>query len=129
MNSVLSTRSSLAPRNGGGASSNRRSRTTTLLVAMSVSYGLLWLPFVIYTLLVHLNWSPSSLRTLKLVDELCKMLSMFSTCVNPFLYGFMNTNFAREFNLIFDRLVLCVRWCPFYVWCCCQISINYCIRF
>lgn len=105
-NSMISNKSSICSKPRG---SNRRSRTTALLIAMSVSYGILWLPFIIYTLYSHLSWGKtmSDPRGMKLIDEVCKMISMLSICVNPFLYGYLNTNFNREFNIIFSRVIAC----------------------
>ncbi|KAJ1363712.1 hypothetical protein KIN20_023633 [Parelaphostrongylus tenuis] len=36
------------------------------------------------------------------------MVSMLSICVNPFLYGYLNTNFRREFGEIYSRYVICL---------------------
>ena len=43
------------------------------------------------------------------IDQACKLVSILSICVNPFLYGFLNTNFRHEFTDIFHNLVRC---CP-----------------
>ncbi|CAB3399813.1 unnamed protein product [Caenorhabditis bovis] len=41
------------------------------------------------------------------IDQTCKMISMLSICVNPFLYGFLNTNFRHEFAEIYYRYIRC----------------------
>lgn len=83
----------------------RRNRTTALLVVMAVSYALLWFPFTTVTLYWHLVPGKKDERQMKLSDEACKLISMLSICVNPFLYGYLNTNFNREFKLIFKQAV------------------------
>ena len=36
------------------------------------------------------------------------MLGMSSACTNPFLYGFLNDNFVKEFQMLFHgKLVFC----------------------
>uniref|UniRef100_A0A915L0X7 G-protein coupled receptors family 1 profile domain-containing protein n=1 Tax=Romanomermis culicivorax TaxID=13658 RepID=A0A915L0X7_ROMCU len=86
--------------------SARHNRTTALLIAMAVSYGVLWFPFIVLTLYLHMGpgKSMSAQRSMKFIDETCKMISMSSICVNPFLYGYLNTNFNREFKFIINAL-------------------------
>uniref|UniRef100_A0A915HS58 G-protein coupled receptors family 1 profile domain-containing protein n=1 Tax=Romanomermis culicivorax TaxID=13658 RepID=A0A915HS58_ROMCU len=78
----------------------RRNRTTALLYAMAVSYAILWFPFIILSL--YMQFTGRALN--KTLDEVVKMISILSTCVNPFLYGYLNTNFNREFKNIFGAI-------------------------
>ncbi|CAJ0609267.1 unnamed protein product [Cylicocyclus nassatus] len=100
-----SLRSSIAER----ASDRRTSRTTALLIAMAGSYAALWLPFTLISLLLDLDilYGESHVAVIERIDQTCKMVSMLSICVNPFLYGFLNTNFRHEFSEIYFRYVLC----------------------
>lgn len=81
----------------------RRNRTTALLLAMAITYAILWLPFTILSLYIHLAPGQKDERQIKLADEGCKLTSMLSICVNPVLYGYLNTNFNREFKAIFRK--------------------------
>ncbi|VDM74331.1 unnamed protein product [Strongylus vulgaris] len=103
--SIPSLRSSIAER----ASERRTSRTTALLIAMAFSYAALWLPFTLISLLLDLDilYVESHVAVIERIDQTCKMVSMLSICVNPFLYGFLNTNFRHEFSEIYFRYVLC----------------------
>ncbi|KHJ95503.1 7 transmembrane receptor [Oesophagostomum dentatum] len=103
--SIPSMRSSIAER----ASERRTSRTTALLIAMAGSYAALWLPFTLISLLLDLDilYVESHVAVIERIDQTCKMVSMLSICVNPFLYGFLNTNFRHEFSEIYFRYVLC----------------------
>ncbi|EYC20065.1 hypothetical protein Y032_0023g849 [Ancylostoma ceylanicum] len=103
--SIPSLRSSIAER----ASDRRTSRTTALLIAMAGSYAALWLPFTLISLLLDLDilYVESHVAIIERIDQTCKMVSMLSICVNPFLYGFLNTNFRHEFSEIYFRYVLC----------------------
>lgn len=82
----------------------RRSRTTILLYAMALSYAVLFLPFTVLSALMDLNFVDMQSEFVHKVDAVFKILSIFSICVNPFLYGFLNTNFKREFKEIFGCL-------------------------
>ncbi|CAD6189444.1 unnamed protein product [Caenorhabditis auriculariae] len=103
--SMPSIRSSIAER----ASNRRTSRTTSLLIAMAGSYAALWLPFTLISFLLDLDLlnDESYVALVERIDQTCKMVSMLSICVNPFLYGFLNTNFRHEFTEIYYRFVRC----------------------
>ncbi|KAK6760496.1 hypothetical protein RB195_021820 [Necator americanus] len=103
--SIPSLRNTIAER----ASDRRTSRTTALLIAMAGSYAALWLPFTLISLLLDLDilYVESHVAVIERIDQTCKMVSMLSICVNPFLYGFLNTNFRHEFSEIYFRYVLC----------------------
>ncbi|CAK5037718.1 unnamed protein product [Meloidogyne enterolobii] len=83
-------------KSSGGALINnqqkRRNKTTSLLIAMAGSYAFLWFPFTLISVLIDLDL----------------MISILSICVNPFLYGFLNTNFRSEFNEIFIKCIHCL---------------------
>ncbi|KAE9413498.1 hypothetical protein Angca_006916, partial [Angiostrongylus cantonensis] len=100
-----SIRSSVTER----ACERRTSRTTSLLIAMAGSYAALWFPFTLISLLLDLDilYVESHVAIIERIDQTCKMVSMLSICVNPFLYGFLNTNFRREFYEIYNRYVIC----------------------
>lgn len=91
------------------ASDRRRSRTTMLLISMAGSYAVLWLPFTLVSVIIDLNILSleSSAAIIERIDQSCKLISILSICVNPFLYGFLNTNFRREFTDIFNTIVRC----------------------
>uniref|UniRef100_A0AC34Q1T9 G-protein coupled receptors family 1 profile domain-containing protein n=1 Tax=Panagrolaimus sp. JU765 TaxID=591449 RepID=A0AC34Q1T9_9BILA len=88
------------------ASERRRSKTTALLVAMAMAYAVLWFPFTFVSVLIDLNIlnTENNAELIERVDQACKLISILSICVNPFLYGFLNTNFRREFTDIFKTL-------------------------
>ncbi|VDM24143.1 unnamed protein product [Toxocara canis] len=88
----------------------KRNRTTALLIAMAASYAVLWLPFTVISMLLDLRilyMEGSGAAVIERVDQSCKMISIMSICVNPFLYGFLNTNFRHEFTDIFKQWICC----------------------
>ncbi len=74
-------------------------------MAMAASYALLWLPFISYQFLFDLGffvgWYPRW-------DVSLKLISLLSICANPILYGFLNTNFQREFKHVL-RFLPCLK--------------------
>uniref|UniRef100_A0A915A4T3 G-protein coupled receptors family 1 profile domain-containing protein n=1 Tax=Parascaris univalens TaxID=6257 RepID=A0A915A4T3_PARUN len=86
----------------------KRNRTTALLIAMAASYAVLWLPFTVVSLLLDLrvlHMEGNGAAVIERIDQSCKVISMMSICVNPFLYGFLNTNFRHEFTDIFNQWI------------------------
>ncbi|MFH4979110.1 hypothetical protein AB6A40_005819 [Gnathostoma spinigerum] len=87
----------------------RRSRTAALLFAMAASFAILWSPFTAVSLLIDLNVleAENSADIIERVDQSCKVLSIMSICINPVLYGFLNTNFRHEFTEMFNEWIRC----------------------
>uniref|UniRef100_A0A1I7TWH6 G_PROTEIN_RECEP_F1_2 domain-containing protein n=2 Tax=Caenorhabditis tropicalis TaxID=1561998 RepID=A0A1I7TWH6_9PELO len=87
----------------------RTSRTTSLLIAMAGCYAALWFPFTLITFLIDFELvnNQEYVNLVERIDQTCKMVSMLSICINPFLYGFLNTNFRHEFSDIYYRYIRC----------------------
>nr|CAD2203491.1 unnamed protein product [Meloidogyne enterolobii] len=106
-----STTNNLRKSSGGALINNqqkRRNKTTSLLIAMAGSYAFLWFPFTLISVLIDLDLMEGGSPTMERVDQACKLISILSICVNPFLYGFLNTNFRSEFNEIFIKCIHCL---------------------
>ncbi|KAF1748292.1 hypothetical protein GCK72_024759 [Caenorhabditis remanei] len=101
-----SVRNAIVERN---TTNKRTSRTTSLLIAMAGSYAALWFPFTLITFLIDFELvnNQEYVNLVERIDQTCKMVSMLSICVNPFLYGFLNTNFRHEFSDIYYRYLRC----------------------
>ncbi len=65
-----------------------------ILFSIAIVFTLSWLPLTIFTVLVEFYTLPPN--TLYLIFVLCHLLAMSSTCTNPLLYGYLNTNFRRD---------------------------------
>ncbi|CAD5221781.1 unnamed protein product [Bursaphelenchus xylophilus] len=91
------------------ASDRRRNRTTMLLIAMAGSYAVLWFPFTLVSMLIDMDilYLENGAAIIERIDQSCKLISILSIGVNPFLYGFLNTNFRHEFTDIFNSLIRC----------------------
>ncbi|XP_071540845.1 neuropeptide Y receptor type 6-like [Panulirus ornatus] len=75
----------------------RNRKTTILLSTIAVAFAVCWLPWNIVNLLADFEYEgfrdPTYLYT---VFGACHMIAMSSACINPVLYGWLNTNLRRE---------------------------------
>ncbi|XP_044304162.1 neuropeptide Y receptor type 4-2-like [Varanus komodoensis] len=71
-------------------------RVNTLLASMVGAFAACWLPLHVFNSID--DWSyrvvPSCLHDL--VFSLCHLAAMASACINPVIYGFLNSNFKKE---------------------------------
>lgn len=84
---------------------DRARKTNLMLISMVVIFVVSWLPLNIYNLLDDFvgGWQGSfHPQTLFLIAH---AIAMSSTCYNPFLYGWLNENFRKEFNNILPRFM------------------------
>ncbi|XP_007534964.1 neuropeptide Y receptor type 4-2-like [Erinaceus europaeus] len=71
-------------------------RINGVLVAMVAAFAVLWLPLHVFNSLEDWYHEAIPICQGNLIFLVCHLLAMASTCVNPFIYGFLNTNFKRE---------------------------------
>ncbi|XP_017779589.1 PREDICTED: neuropeptide F receptor-like [Nicrophorus vespilloides] len=77
----------------------RLQRTNFLLVSIAVIFLLSWLPLNLYNLIADICKTYNfNTETMKIVYAVCHMMGMSSACWNPFLYGWLNENFWKEFQ-------------------------------
>ncbi|XP_030297298.1 neuropeptide Y receptor type 4-like [Sparus aurata] len=71
-------------------------RINIMLVALITAFALCWLPLTIFN--VVSDWYQEALPIChhNLLFSLCHLLAMSSTCINPIIYGFLNSNFRQE---------------------------------
>ena len=95
----------------------RTKRTNRMLIAMVVIFGTSWFPINLINLfadcmdlgnknfellqIFSLNFNILGCWSLYYVTFfLCHVIAMSSTCYNPFLYGWLNAAFRKEFSRI-----------------------------
>ncbi|KAM8773910.1 neuropeptide Y receptor type 4-2 isoform 1-T3 [Rhynchonycteris naso] len=71
-------------------------RINAILAAMVAAFALLWLPLHVFNSLEDWYHEAIPICHGNLIFLVCHLLAMASTCVNPFIYGFLNTNFKKE---------------------------------
>ena len=70
-----------------------------ILSCIAIVFALSWLPMTAFTLLVEFHPGVvTSASTLYLAFALCHLAAMSTAVSNPLLYGWLNTNFRREFR-------------------------------
>uniref|UniRef100_A0A8C5G4S8 Neuropeptide Y receptor type 2 n=1 Tax=Gouania willdenowi TaxID=441366 RepID=A0A8C5G4S8_GOUWI len=78
-----------------------RNKTTKMLLTMVVVFAVSWLPFHAFQLAVDIDSSLPSMKDFKLLFTVFHVMAMCSTCVNPILYGWMNSNYRAAFLSVF----------------------------
>uniref|UniRef100_A0A1A8BXX7 Neuropeptide Y receptor Y4 n=1 Tax=Nothobranchius kadleci TaxID=1051664 RepID=A0A1A8BXX7_NOTKA len=71
-------------------------RINIMLVALITAFALCWLPLTIFNVLSDWNLEALPICHHNLLFSLCHLLAMSSTCINPIIYGFLNSNFRQE---------------------------------
>ncbi|KAI3379904.1 hypothetical protein SNEBB_006176 [Seison nebaliae] len=96
---------------------NRHKRSLYLLMSITLFFCISWLPLNIFNMKTSLMTPeiPNGLE--EIADEPIQSITNFyllffafhvlalsSACANPILYGWLNTNFNKEFRLLFKRI-------------------------
>lgn len=81
----------------------RNYRTNKILIAIVVLFAVSWLPWNIYSLIISFNPKVVRGAYFTLIDLLLKIIAMSSTCINPFLYGWLNGNFRKELGFMLGK--------------------------
>ncbi|XP_007939681.1 neuropeptide Y receptor type 4-2-like [Orycteropus afer afer] len=71
-------------------------RVNRMLVAMVATFAVLWLPLHVFNSLEDWYHEAIPICHGNLIFLVCHLLAMASACVNPFIYGFLNTNFKQD---------------------------------
>ncbi|XP_003741868.1 neuropeptide F receptor [Galendromus occidentalis] len=77
----------------------RVQRTNKLLISITVIFILSWLPLNVLNAYVDYMGSEMD-NSFRILFACCHMCGMSSACSNPFLYGYLNDNFRKEFSEI-----------------------------
>ncbi|XP_072477429.1 neuropeptide Y receptor type 2 [Notamacropus eugenii] len=75
----------------------RRHKTTKMLVCVVVVFAVSWLPFHAFQLAIDIDNQVLYLKEYKLIFTIFHIIAMCSTFANPFLYGWMNSNYRKAF--------------------------------
>ncbi|XP_031685980.1 neuropeptide Y receptor type 1-like [Oncorhynchus kisutch] len=71
-------------------------RINAMLSSIVVVFALCWLPLNIFNTLF--DWNHQAIPSCQhdIIFSACHLTAMASTCVNPIIYGFLNSNFQKE---------------------------------
>ncbi|ESO05834.1 hypothetical protein HELRODRAFT_64159, partial [Helobdella robusta] len=81
----------------------RNRRTNKMLIAMVSIFVCCWLPLNVLFVLLDLEIIILSTTNYSLVFLIVHVIAMSSTVYNPFLYGWMNENFQKEFATVLPK--------------------------
>jgi len=90
------------------ANTNKK-RTNKMLLAVVAYFSITWTPYHVYFITSELNKNLVTGRYLTLVDLLLRVVALSSSCVNPFLYGWLNANYRAAFLDIIRRPLSSIR--------------------
>ncbi|XP_035482710.1 neuropeptide Y receptor type 1-like [Scophthalmus maximus] len=78
-------------------------RINVMLVAIVIAFALCWLPLNVFNTVF--DWHHQALPDCQhdSVFSACHLTAMASTCINPVVYGFLNSNFQRELKSTLQR--------------------------
>ena len=74
----------------------QHARTNRMLCAIVVIYIVCWMPWNLFSLVVELRRDAVAGAHFKLIDLLLKLFAMASSCINPLLYVWLNTNVRTD---------------------------------
>lgn len=78
-------------------------RINVMLLAIVIAFALCWLPLNIFNTLF--DWHHQVLPDCQhdAIFSACHLTAMASTCINPVVYGFLNSNFQKELKATLQR--------------------------
>merc|ERR1719495_405927 len=82
----------------------RMKRTCWLLISMVTIFLICWLPLSIFNLMMGEIRENTDDNTFFTMFASCHLFGMASACANPILYGFLNENFKKEFQGMFQTI-------------------------
>ncbi|KAG9471967.1 hypothetical protein GDO78_021959 [Eleutherodactylus coqui] len=86
-----------------GRSYNHMRRVNLLLASMLGAFAVCYLPLQIFNVIVELNHRLINVCYHDLTFSLCHLLAMISTCINPIIYGLLNSNVKQEVKILVQR--------------------------
>lgn len=88
-----------------------KTRTNKMLLAVVSVFAITWLPYHLLTICSEFWSDRVTGRYFRMTDLLLRVLALSSSCINPFLYGWMNRNFRLAFLAILKQhLALNINW-------------------
>lgn len=75
-------------------------RINVMLATLVVAFAVCWLPLNAFNVVA--DWHQEALPVCyhNLLFSLCHLLAMSSTCINPIIYGFLNSNFRKDVSSV-----------------------------
>nr|XP_033799155.1 neuropeptide Y receptor type 4-2-like [Geotrypetes seraphini]XP_033799156.1 neuropeptide Y receptor type 4-2-like [Geotrypetes seraphini] len=71
-------------------------KINVMLASMVAAFAICWLPLNIFNSIYDWNHEIIGICYYNLIFSLSHLLAMVSICINPIIYGFLNSNFKKE---------------------------------
>lgn len=84
----------------------RKQKTNKILFAIVSLFVVCWLPWNVFSLLTEIDHTIVKGSHFKFIDLLLKVFAMSSSCINPFLYCWLNDNFRKELDQMAIKMKL-----------------------
>ncbi|XP_013922884.1 PREDICTED: neuropeptide Y receptor type 4-like [Thamnophis sirtalis] len=88
-------------KDGSRATSHRK--VNIMLACIVVAFAACWFPLMFFNALYDWDHQKISVCYYNLIFSLCHLTAMASTCINPVIYGFLNSNFQKEVKALLYR--------------------------
>ncbi|XP_069562789.1 neuropeptide Y receptor Y8b [Brachyistius frenatus] len=82
-------------------------RINAMLFSIVVAFALSWLPLNVFNTVFDWNHEAIPSCGHDIIFSFCHLTAMISTCVNPIIYGFLNSNFQKQLK---STLLRCRCW-------------------
>lgn len=82
-------------------------RINAMLITIVVAFALSWLPLNVFNAVFDWNHEAIPSCSHDTIFSFCHLMAMVSTCVNPVIYGFLNSNFQKQLK---STLLRCRCW-------------------
>uniref|UniRef100_A0A665XA66 Neuropeptide Y receptor Y4 n=1 Tax=Echeneis naucrates TaxID=173247 RepID=A0A665XA66_ECHNA len=82
-------------------------RINVMLMALIMVFAFCWMPLTIFNVVSDWNQDALPICHHNLLFSLCHLLAMSSTCINPIIYGFLNSNFRQEVREVLLHCCCC----------------------
>ncbi|KAG2469442.1 NPY1R protein, partial [Polypterus senegalus] len=90
-------------RDGSQKSGRNSYRVNVMLASIVAAFAICWLPLNVFNTLFDWNYQAIPPCQHNLIFSVCHLTAMASTCINPIIYGFLNSNFQKEVKSILYR--------------------------
>ncbi len=83
--------------------SRRRSKVTKMSITVVAVFAVTWVPFHVFSLLNEFHGDLITGKAYRFTDSILRVVAMSSSCINPFLYGWLNDNYRAAFLTLVRR--------------------------
>lgn len=83
------------------AQRTRKRKTFRLITLVVAAFGVCWMPISVFNVLRDIDIDLIDKRYFLLIQLLCHLCAMSSSCCNPFLYAWLHNRFRAELRKMF----------------------------